>query len=137
MTTTDPVTTTSPMTGFSHMQMLVGSLAEAERWYTTALGLERLAADEERGYVALRHRASGVVLVLGRRPEGAGAEGQLDHIAFDVPDGAALEEWAVHLTDAGIAHEGVVVERDRPTLHLYDPDGIEIELVAPEPRPAR
>jgi catechol-2,3-dioxygenase len=136
MTTTDPVTTACPMTGFSHMQMLVGDLLESERWYTTALGLERLTADLERGYIALRHRPSGVVLVLGRRPEGAAAEGQLDHIAFDVPDGAALEAWAAHLTGAGIDHEGVVVERNRPTLHLYDPEGIEIELVAPEPGPA-
>ena len=121
------------MTGFSHLQMLVGDLAESERWYSVALGLDRFAADEERGYVALRHRPSGVVIVLGRRAEGSAAAGQLDHLAFDVPDGPALEAWAAHLTAAGIEHEGVVVERNRPTLHLYDPEGIEIELVAPEP----
>ena len=48
-----------------------------------------------------------------------------------MPDGAALEAWAAHLTEVGIDHAGVVLEGGHPSLQLRDPDGIAIELVAP------
>jgi glyoxalase family protein len=67
---------------------------------------------------------------MGFEPVGA-----LDHLAFAVPDATALQAWADHLTEAGIAHPGVVVENGNPTLQLRDPDGIAIELVAPAPVP--
>ena len=131
------MTAPSPMTGFSHVQLLVTDLRASEQWYTTALGLTRYAADEAKGYVALRHQPSGVMIVLTPR-ELADAAGEarcttLDHLAFAVPDGVVLETWAAHLTDAGIAHPGIVSELGKPSLQLRDPDGIAIELVAPTP----
>ncbi len=134
MTETTTAVTTSPMTGFSHIQLLVGDLAASEAWYTTALGMEPFAASEEKNYVALRHRASGVHIVLSRRAGGAAGESLLDHLAFAVPDGATLQAWADHLTEAGIEHPGIVLELGKPSLQLLDPDGISIELVAPAPR---
>ena len=59
----------------------------------------------------------------------------LDHLAFAVPDGEVLDEWARRLTDAGIEHPGIIFELGKPSLQLRDPDGISIELVAPRPRP--
>jgi catechol-2,3-dioxygenase len=106
----------------------------AARWYTTALGLEPFRSDPAAGYVALRHRPSGVVVVLtasGPHPE-PGA-GPLDHLAFAVPDGVALEAWADHLRGLGIHHPGVVSEGGNPSLQLRDPDGTAVELVAPRP----
>lgn len=41
------ITKSSPMTGFSHAQLVVADLAASEAWYTTALGLTRHAASEE------------------------------------------------------------------------------------------
>jgi glyoxylase I family protein len=135
----------APMTGFSHVQLLVSDVAASERWYSTVLGLERMAANEEQGYVALRHPPTGVVLVLSTPSEMFGGadrsiastQGPLDHLAFAVPDGDALQRWADHLRDAGIDHPGVVLELGKPSLQLRDPDGISIELVAPAPRPAQ
>ena len=127
--------TTSPVTGFSHVQLLCRDVPASERWYTTVLGAERMTAAEDNSYVALRHRPSNVVLVLSARPEGTPSSGALDHLAFAVPDGAALEEWAAQLTANGIAHDGIVLELGKPSLQLLDPDGIAIELVAPPPRP--
>jgi len=124
------MTTPSPMTGFSHVQLLVTDLRASEEWYTTALGLTRYAADESKGYVALRHDASGVMIVLTPR-DGHAAGTVLDHLAFAVPDGAVLQTWADHLTDAGITHPGIVLELGKPSLQLRDPDGNSIELVAP------
>lgn len=124
----------APVLGFSHVQLNVSDPAVSARWYTTVLGLEELAADEAEGYVALRHRRSGAVVVLSRRAEpGDDVDGAtpLDHLAFAAPDGETLERWAEHLRAVGIEHAGVLLELDKPSLQLRDPDGIAIELVAP------
>ncbi len=91
-------------------------------------------SDPAEGYVALRHRPSGVVLVLTERDGEAAVGGPLDHLAFAVPDGDELRRWADHLTTCGIEHPGIVLELGKPSLQLRDPDGISIELVAPPPR---
>ena len=123
------------MTGFSHVQLLVSDVRASEHWYTTVLGMDRFAADESIGYVALRHKPSGVAIVLSTRADHTdGDESALDHLAFAVPDGPTLQTWADHLTAAGIEHDGVVLELGKPSLQLRDPDGNAIELVAPAPR---
>jgi catechol 2,3-dioxygenase-like lactoylglutathione lyase family enzyme len=138
------------MTGLSHVQLLVSDVGASAAWYSAALGLEPYAEDLDIGYVALRHRAAKAVFVLARgsgdgehrgtngatgSEMGSGSGGVLDHLAFAVPDGTTLQAWADHLTEAGIAHPGVVLENGNPTLQLRDPDGIAIELVAPAPVP--
>jgi glyoxylase I family protein len=124
----------SPMTGFSHVQLRVRDVHASEQWYSLVLGLERFAGGDGAGYVALRHRASRVVIVLSARDDRNGTESALDHLAFAVPDGAVLQAWADTLTSAGVAHDGVVLELGKPSLQLRDPDGNAIELVAPAPR---
>jgi glyoxylase I family protein len=127
----------SPVTGISHVQLMVSDLERSERWYTLVLGLERLdSADGQ--YVALKHRPSRTVIVLSAGPgdvsggPAAGTTcGRLDHLAFAVADGTTLREWGAQLSALGIVHDGVVDEDGRPSLMLSDPDGIRIELVAP------
>ena len=121
----------APVTGLSHVQLLVSDVAASAAWYRTALGLESFAADEAKGFVALRHPGSGVVVVLTALGGPAGAGQRLDHLAFAVPDAEALAAWADHLTGAGIEHPGLVLERGNHSLQLRDPDGVAIELVAP------
>ena len=126
----------APITGLSHVQLLVSDVAASARWYGTVLGLMPFAEDPAIGYVALEHRGAKLVIVLtrgtdaGEQPVGPGNDG-VDHLAFAVPDGAALGAWAAHLTEAGIDHDGIVLENGHPSLQLRDPDGIAIELVAP------
>jgi glyoxylase I family protein len=123
----------APLTGFSHVQLRVGNVARSEAWYVTGLGLARLTAGD--GYVALRHAPSGIVIVLTTREHDTDAAGgALDHLAFAVPDRETLQQWADHLTGAGIEHHGIALELGKPSLQLRDPDGIAIELVAPPPR---
>jgi catechol-2,3-dioxygenase len=126
----------APITGLSHVQLLVSDVATSARWYSAVLGLVPYADDPDLGYVALRHRGGKFVVVLTKAPAPRGdspeQEGEgLDHLALAVPDGAALEAWATHLTEIGIDHPGVVLEGGHPSLQLRDPDGIAIELVAP------
>jgi glyoxylase I family protein len=126
----------TPLLGFSHVQLMVSDVAASRQWYTTVLGLELLTAADDLSYVALQHRPSHLAIVLSRRddPTAAVPTEPLDHLAFAVRDGEALEQWADHLTAAGIDHPGVELELGKPTLQLRDPDGIAIELVAPAPR---
>ena len=126
---------TSPMTGFSHVQLLVSDVRASEQWYSTVLGMDRFAADESIGYVALRHKPSGVAIVLSTAAstDATRDESALDHLAFAVPTARRSKTWADHLTAAGIAHDGVVLELGKPSLQLRDPDGNAIELVAPPP----
>jgi catechol 2,3-dioxygenase-like lactoylglutathione lyase family enzyme len=123
----------------------VSDVTASAAWYRRALGLEPYAEDPATGYVALRHRGAHLVVVLtagtrtgdgaggtGTEPVGGGTDGgRLDHLAFAVPDGDALRAWADHLTEIGVAHNGIVLENGNPSLSLRDPDGIAIELVAP------
>jgi catechol-2,3-dioxygenase len=123
---------TSPVTGFSHVQLRVRDLDASRRWYETVLGMEAFV--ELSDTVALRNRAARLVVVLspgdGVDPEAS----PLDHLAFAVPDGEALDRWAAQLAAAGIDHPGVVLELGKPSLQLRDPDGNAVELVAPAPR---
>jgi len=125
------MTTPAPIGGFSHVQLRVSDVAASESWYSTVLGLDRLEASDNGSYVALMHRPSRVVVVLSGSDGQAGGDGALDHLAFGVPDGPTLRAWADHLTSWGIEHPGVVDELGKPSLVLRDPDGNQIELVAP------
>ena len=133
VTAVDDVGGGAPITGLSHVQLLVSDVGASAKWYSAVLGLAPYADDAD-GYVALRHKAGKFVVVLTKAPPHDGpveAAHGLDHFALAVPDGTQLEAWARHLTDIGIDHAGVVLEGGHPSLQLRDPDGIAIELVAP------
>jgi len=123
----------APITGLSHIQLMVSDVQKSAEWYTAALSVVPYAQDLELGYVALRQPGARMVLVLTQRRNGDGSDvvgGPLDHLAFAVSDGDTLHRWAEHLAGLGIEHAGVVLESGRPSLQLRDPDGIAIELVA-------
>ncbi len=136
----------APITGLSHVQLLVSDVGASAEWYTRALGLESYVEDIEIGYVALRHRDARLVIVLTAEPDvvpsGAGAphgvarrqpapNGPRAPQAVARPAGETLRTWADHLTAVGIDHAGVILENGNPSLQLRDPDGVAIELVAP------
>lgn len=122
----------APVTGFSHVQLRVGDVARSRSWYETVLGMEAFV--ELPDTIALRNRAARLVVVLSPAEGLDPTSSPLDHLAFAVPDGDALQAWADHLTSAGIEHPGVVLELGKPSLLLRDPDGNAVELVAPAPR---
>ena len=123
----------APVTGVSHLQLAVGDVAACRTWWTSVLGLEVLYEDGD-SVVALRHRPARFVIVLSARPEGGAAGDRLDHVAFAVPDRATLDTWVARLDELGIGHPGVVDELGNHSLQLVDPDGTQVELVAPPDR---
>jgi catechol-2,3-dioxygenase len=123
---------TAPVTGFSHMQLNVVDVARSVAWYRTVLGMEVMLERPE--VTALQNRAARLVIVIGPSDRVDVSSSPVDHMAFAVPDGEALQAWADHLTAAGIEHPGVIDELGKPSLQLVDPDGNAVELVAPAPR---
>ena len=108
----------APITGLSHVQLLVSDVGESARWYAAALGLVPFAEDLDVGYVALQHRASRIVVVLthGARTGDRTSErvGFLDHLAFAVPDGDSLA--AGFASDRGRDHPRGSRPGERPPL---------------------
>jgi catechol-2,3-dioxygenase len=120
----------SPVRGFSHVQLRVADIERSVEWYCTVLGLTRYSDGPMAGAVPLSG-ANGryVVVISGDRPDGA--RGEVDHLAFSVPDRESLGAWGERLSDAGIFHSGLVESNEGLSIHLEDPDGLPIELIAP------
>jgi catechol-2,3-dioxygenase len=119
----------SPVRGFSHVQLRVRDIETSTQWYATVLGVE--PAGEPRGGNAVLVGNGGryVVVISGDRPDGAG--GEVDHLAFSVGTRDALTAWAADLAAAGIDHSGPVESGEGLSIHLTDPDGMAVELIAP------
>ena len=62
----------APITGLSHVQLLVSDVRASAKWYSAALGLDPYADDADFGYVAVRHKAGRFVVVLTKAPPGDG-----------------------------------------------------------------
>jgi catechol-2,3-dioxygenase len=116
--------------GFSHAQLRVGDVEASVAWYSAAVGLAA-AGPPQSGAVAMFGAGGRFAIVIsGERPDAAG--GELDHIAFGVGDRVALASWGDHLTAAGIEHSGLVESGEGISIHLTDPDGLNVELLAPK-----
>jgi glyoxylase I family protein len=119
----------SPVRGFSHVQLRVRDVQASAAWYSAVLGVE-LTGEPRGGNVVLMGNGGRYVVVLsGSRPEGAG--GEVDHLAFSVGTRDALAAWADDLTATGIEHSGTVESNEGLSIHLTDPDGLAVELIAP------
>jgi catechol-2,3-dioxygenase len=119
----------SPVRGFSHVQLRVTDVEASAAWYAAVLGVEPAAEPRAGNVVLAGNGGRYVVVISGDRPEGAG--GELDHVAFSIGTRDALTAWAADLTATGIEHSGPVESSEGLSIHLTDPDGLPVELIAP------
>jgi len=121
--------------------LYVDDLARSWRFYVDVLGADVLL-DSAR-LLALSIGGMSVLLLFQRgatseplpTPGGIvpphGAIG-IQHVAFAVPDKAALETWAARLEHHGIEIESRVHwQRGGDSVYVRDPDGHSIELISP------
>ena len=128
----------TPLLGFSHLQLRVRDVDASREWYTTVLGVETMTEADDGSYVALRHRPSHVVIVISSRVDGA-ARGHARRAARPRRVRGARRRHAAPVgrsphRGGHRASRASQLELGKPTLQLRDPDGINVELVAPAPR---
>jgi catechol 2,3-dioxygenase-like lactoylglutathione lyase family enzyme len=128
------------ITGFSHVQLIVGDVGKSADWYGRALGMEQFTSGTFAGgeYAGLRSRTGGFVIGLqSARPDQSAspAAGSIEHLSFAVADRATLERMRDELDTNGVDVGEIFEEAISWNLRMADPDGLQIELTAPKPRP--
>lgn len=136
---------TSHLAGLHHVGLTVSDVAASEVWYGRVIGLRRMFVESHyggdgEGYAVILG-AEGLPFNVGldHHPDNAGERFDhtrtgLDHVCFCVPDRAALDAWAAHLTREGVVHSGVTAVDGTPfaVVNFRDPDGIALELICAE-----
>jgi catechol-2,3-dioxygenase len=119
-----------------HLKLPVSDLSRSIDWYGRCLGYQVAIEFREHGRrtgVTMTHPDGGPWLGLVQAPERARAAAGFDYFSIGVPDRAALERLAAHLTALGQQHAGVhfaTVGWILPMLH--DPDGHEVRFYSME-----
>ncbi len=129
----------------NHVNLTVSDLAASTEWYCRVLGLTRVSNHENIGppyfndvsYDGLFDlRTGSYVIGLIQHPDGI--EGRfdarrvgLDHHGFTVANRDDLEDWVTRLDAEGVEHSGIVDAPYASVVSFKDPDGIALELFAP------
>lgn len=122
--------------GVHHLKLPVRDLARSSSWYAERLGYRIEAEFVEDGKLmglGLSHPSGGPGFALRLDPERAEASAGFDYFSIGVPNRAAIEDLAAHLTSAGESHAGVhfgSIGWILPDLH--DPDGHEVRFYTTE-----
>jgi glyoxylase I family protein len=123
----------------AHVAVTVSDLPRSVSWYRELIGTDPvLDEDTDGGFHHTVFLMGGTLLGLhgfpGGVPAGDAFEARrlgLDHVAFGLPDRAALQEWEKRLDELGVAHGGIVDAHYGSGLSFRDPDGIALEFFAP------
>ena len=123
----------------AHVAVTVSDLSRSVPWYRELIGTDPvLDEDTDAGFHHTVFLVGGTLLGLHGFPDGVPAGDAfeerrlgLDHVAFGLPDRAALQQWEKRLDELGVAHGGIVDAHYGSGLSFRDPDGIALEFFAP------
>jgi catechol 2,3-dioxygenase-like lactoylglutathione lyase family enzyme len=104
-----------------HVCLRVDDLEAAAARWSIQFGLSRRPDRDGRAYLACDYEPYSLELVRENDPGH-------DHTGYELARGITLDDATAHLRGLGIDHR-----REDRALHLHDPDGQGIELVAHEP----
>ncbi|SEM14597.1 Catechol 2,3-dioxygenase [Blastococcus sp. DSM 46786] len=140
-------------TGLHHVRLTVTDIARSKAFYTSLLGVEPAIdfsdqSDDPSARQDPQRFFGGCTFalgdqLLGLRPTALPGDRfdptrvGLDHVSLSVGSPAALQQAADRLSAAGVEHGEVVELRHLgiAIVSVQDPDDINLELVAPLPRP--
>ena len=99
--------------GFGHIDLTVTDVERSVRWWEEVLGFKLINTRETPDFKlwSVIHPCGFFIGLMSHSNPASDRFDEravgLDHLALRVPDRAALEAWAKHLDDLGIAHSGV------------------------------
>lgn len=127
--------------GIHHITAITGDAQQAIDYYSGLLGLrfvkKTVNFDDPTAYHLYfgdQQGSPGSILTFFEYPgvpAGRAGAGMIHRLAWRVEDGAALDFWQERLTGAGMP-----AQREDSSLRFTDPEGLELELVAPAGRDA-
>jgi catechol 2,3-dioxygenase-like lactoylglutathione lyase family enzyme len=123
--------------GVDHLALTVTDVARSRRFYVEVLGFTAVLESEDS--VLCVHKGTAFTLGLVRHPQGSAEPFShlrtgLDHLGLVAADRAELEAWAHRLREYGVGCSEITDETLGHHLNLRDPDGIALELYAPNAR---
>jgi glyoxalase family protein len=127
--------------GLHHVTAVTGDAPGNVAFYTRVLGMRLVKKTVNQDDVSAYHLFygdaighAGTELTFFDWPD-AGANrsgtGMIAAIALRAPDRASLAWWAQRFDTLGVPHAAIVERAGRPTLPFADPEGQQLELVAP------
>jgi glyoxylase I family protein len=123
--------------GVHHLNVSITDLERSAAWYSSVLGLQRGWENpdvEGRGRkLVMLHPTDPVRIVLTYHQSNPGEPFSefltgIDHIAFSVPDRAALEAWQRHFGELGVDHSPIKEGATGWLITFRDPDNVQFEM---------
>jgi glyoxalase family protein len=127
--------------GLHHITLVTSNQESNRRFYTEVLGLRRVKLSVNQDDVFHRHLfyadqkgTTGSAITFFEWPElprGSTGLGSPHHLSYKVPRVDSLPLWTSWLREAGVSVVGPLPRDGRVSVYLSDPDGVRIELAAP------
>ena len=126
--------------GLAEVVLNVRDVSRAVAFYGNLLGLERITPEDQPGPIFFRagqatDRVPSLLVLVPLSPgtQSFGGPRTLHHLALTIP-AAMFDEARATLTTAGVeVRDGKHPVLAVRTMYVTDPDGNEVEFIAPEP----
>jgi catechol-2,3-dioxygenase len=133
------------ITGISHLDLTVTDLDRSEEWYAELLGMKRVldGRNDAHHFDARYLLHPDTMLILGLVHHDGASDSTfdehrvgLDHLSFNVPSRADLDDWQVRLAERAIEHTPIAESEMWDVLVVRDPDNIQLEFFYMKPAAA-
>jgi glyoxalase family protein len=129
--------------GLHHITLVTSNQVVNNRFYTEILGLRRVKLTVNQDDIFHRHlfyadekASTGSAITFFEWPElprGQVGLGSPHHLAYTAPSIDSISKWKSWLVSRGVSVTGPFGREGKVSLYLRDPDGVTVEIIAPNP----
>jgi glyoxalase family protein len=130
--------------GLHHITLVTSNEEVNRRFYTEILGLRRVKLTVNQDDIHHRHLfyayekgTTGSAITFfewPHLPQGKIGLGTPHHLSYSTPSFDALPKWKSWLEQNRLSVEGPLLRDNRTSIYLKDPDGVTVEITAPNER---